>query len=457
MSYTTAQLAGFCGGRLIGSGGAEVLWATNDQRTIGAPGALFCCFAGAKSDGHAYVRAALEAGAVAALVEERKVPELLAEGPLAMDLVAVPNVPSALWLIAECCRESWRGPTVATTGSAGKTTTKNMLRGILEGALGGGLSTRGNNNNLLGVPLTLVGLGERHHFLNLELGSNAPGEIGRLALLALPDVAVITAVLEAHLEGFGSLSGVLLEKSSLGRVVGEGGYVVVPSYVAALAERPFRGRCVKFGHEAGDYVRLSGARETAAGCAAEIEVDGRAYDLELPVPGVFNLRNAAAALAAATMLGVPAEAAIESLHRFEPEAMRMQVVEAGGVTFLVDAYNANPGSMEAALQSLAQRQAVGRKIAVLGGMWELGVESVALHERVGAYAATLGLGLVAVGPGSSDYLRAHGGEPSVFQEDAVGAAAWLRQNLSRGDLVLLKGSRSARMERVLSALQGEVA
>lgn len=455
MKLTSQQIANLVGGQLVGSGARWAECATNDHRTITAAGALFCCFSGAKADGHDYLPLAAQSGATVALVQATRLDSVRSMAQQ-LDLVAVEDVQAALWRLATACREAYKGPAVATTGSAGKTTTKNMLRAILTGQWGEGLSTVGNHNNLLGVPLTLVGLSDAHAFLNLELGSNAPGEIPQLAKLARPSVAVITAVLEAHLQGFGSLDGVLAEKASLGVAVGEKGVVVIPSYDARLAGFRFPGTRVTFGYKPDDDVCIVGERETAEGCQATMLVQGKAHEVRLPVAGVFNLRNAAAAVAASVHLGVPALDAVGHLSQFRPEPMRMERVEWHGATFLLDAYNANPGSMEVALRSLASRSTAGKRIALLGAMFELGEQSSALHARIGSLAASLGLTLVVIGSGAEAYLAASG-TGGVHVQDATGAAAWIRENVREGDTLLLKGSRSAKVETVLHALRDEVA
>lgn len=453
MRLTAGQIAGLTGGRLVGSAERTVSYATNDHRTISTVGALFCAFGGANADGHSYLGEAAAKGASVALVDIAKVDSLTGLSG-SISLVAVSDVHAALWILASFCRDQYKGRCVATTGSAGKTTTKSMLRAILDGALGQGLTTHGNHNNLLGVPLTLVALDAEHPFLNLELGTNAPGEIPRLASLARPNVAIITAVLEAHLQGLGSLNGVLVEKASLGHAAGSDGVVVVPSYDTLLASHRFEGRRMTFGYDASDDCCIASAEETEEGCRGVLRIAGHDYGVSLAVPGTFNLRNAAAAVLAAMAMGVEAGRAVAGLADFQPEAMRMQPMSFGGATWILDAYNANPGSMEVALRALAGRKSDGRKLAVLGAMYELGDTSDALHARIGALAATLGLSLVAVGKGADKYL-AGVPEGGLFIESLAQASAWLKQNVGQGDTVLMKGSRSARVETILNTLRSE--
>lgn len=453
MKLTAGQIAGLTGGRLVGSASSVAAYAANDHRTMVAPGALFCALRGVNADGHSYLPDAARKGASVALVEANRLDSLCVDRE-GMALVGVPDVHAALWILATFCRDQYHGPVVATTGSAGKTTTKSMLRSILNGSLGQGLTTHGNYNNLLGVPLTLVSLDDDHPFANLELGTSAPGEIPRLAALAKPSVAVITAVLEAHLLGLGSLEGVLREKAALGHAAGRQGVVVVPSYDSLLFSHEFEAKRVTFGYRPEDDCCIVSEEETTEGCKGLLRVCGHEIPIALPVPGTFNLRNAAAATLASVQMGVDPVQAVQKLACFQPESMRMQQMNLMGAAWILDAYNANPGSMEVALRALAGRTANGQKIAVLGAMYELGETSDALHARIGALARALGLRLVAVGKGADKYFAGPAVD-GVFIESLPEAATWLTQNVRPGDAVLMKGSRSARVETILNALRSE--
>ena len=460
MKMRTRKVARWLGATLKGSGERFVCEAVNDHRRLPPEGALFMALQGTRVNGHRYLEAAAQAGAAAALIERSRMAEYQHLSST-MDLLAVDDVVSALWKLAELQRAQYRGPVVAVTGSVGKTTTKNMLGFILTRLLGDGVFTAGNQNNLLGGPMTVVRLDLDAPFLVLELGSNAPGEIPRLAGLAGADIAIITEVGAAHLEGFGDLAGVLAEKASLAQALDEQGLVIYPSGNALLVAEAPAWSCKKatFGSGEDDAARVavSHAGETVSGTIA---IDGLVHVVELALPGAFNLNNAAAALLAARELGVDVAAAVDVLREFAPEAMRMEWRTVQGVRFLVDSYNANPDSVEAVLSALSGISAP-RRAAVLGSMLELGPESAAWHRKVGEFAAAVGLELlVFVGPHAEDYINGAsgvaGGSRIVGVANHEAAADCIRTHCAAGDVVLLKGSRGARMEAVLERLVEEV-
>jgi UDP-N-acetylmuramoyl-tripeptide--D-alanyl-D-alanine ligase len=452
MRYTATDIGRMAGGRIYGDGSVLVREATNDTRRIAAAGGLFVALRGSRADGHDFVAAAADAGAVAALVETSAVAGLehLASR---ITLIAVEQVQEALWQVAAAHRASYGGPVVAITGSIGKTTTKNMLAAILAACLGRGCVTAGNMNNLLGVPLTITRLEDDDSWLVLELGTNRGGEIALLSGLAGADVAIVTAVAPAHLEGFGDLDGVLVEKASLPASLGPDGSAIYPSDCELLAGVSSRwsARISTFGPSPEDLVRVVEATEGlhaqgVLACGAE------QAGVVLPTAGAFNLRNAAAAVAAAVILGVPFERAVRALSGYEPEAMRMERREFKGVSFIIDAYNASPGSTRAALTSLAGLEG-GRRFAVLGSMLELGEASGRLHREVGSFAALCGVDVVvAVGPFASELAagvaEAEAGVECLVASGRREAGRFLAGACVEGDLVLLKGSRGAALEGV---------
>ncbi len=461
MKMRTRRVGEWLGATLMGSGERFVCEAVNDHRRLPSDGGLFLALQGTRVDGHQYLEDAARSGASAALILRS---ELSNYDHLSttMDLLGVDDVEGALWNLAQLHRAKYEGPVVAVTGSVGKTTTKNMLGFILVRLLGDGVVTAGNQNNLLGAPMTVVRLDLEGPFMVLELGSNAPGEIPRLAGLACADVAIITGVGAAHLEGFGDLAGVLEEKASLARGIANDGLAIYPSgdELLSLDSKQWSCRKASFGTNEEDDARfeVTAAGETVSG---RITIAGVTHDVELSFPGAFNLANAAAALLAARELGVNVGAAADALREFTPEAMRMEWRLVKGIRFLVDSYNANPDSVEAVLSSLSGMIAPQR-VVVLGSMLELGKESAAWHRRVGASAAAAGLDLVIfVGDHAGDYVEGASSVPDgprVFGVDDHSAAAeCLRQHCSAGDVVLLKGSRGARMEAVLERLDEEVA
>ena len=450
---TVKQMADSVGGELLGAGTGIVLEAVLDHRRLSGQGGVFAALKGTNTDGHGYVAAA--AGRAAAAIVARDRLGEFADLVDSMDLVGVADVAVALSLLARANRVQFEGPVVAVTGSSGKTTTKNMLAACCAEALGAGCSTQGNQNNLLGVPLTLIRLNLQDCYLIAELGSNAFGEIGALTKLVEPTVAVVTCVGGAHLEGFGNLRGVLKEKSALPASLPEKGTIIIPSFDPLLIaeSRNWAAKVLTFGYEPSDFVRILSEKEGDR-ASGTLVCRGETFEVELPTPGVVNIRNAATALAAAVTVGSPAAAAVQGLNRAKPEGMRMERRCLGGLVFLVDSYNANPDSMDAALKTLAALDG-GRKVAVLGKMLELGDASADSHRRVGSAAADHGIDLlIAVGEKGRGYMAGAGdgaGIASRWAANHAEAAELVTAECQPGDVVLLKGSRGAAMELVYDA------
>lgn len=409
-----------------------------------APGALFVALRGERHDAHAFVAEALGRGATAALVE--RVPD----GVDPERVLVVADTLRGLGDLAAFTRRRWGGPVAAITGSNGKTTTKEMLAAIAVAAAGPAsrvLKTQGNENNLVGVPLTLLRLVGDESVAVIEMGMNAFGEIARLTEIAAPDVGVITNVGPAHLEGLGDLDGVARAKGELFAGMRRDAVIAVnmddPRVVGAA--RDFPGRRVEFGS----------GREVHAEDVREHDVDRLAFTLvigaaraavRLHATGRHNVQNALAAAAAAHALGIGLAAIADGLAAAEPPKMRLQVVRlANGVTIVNDTYNANPASTIAALDAVARGP--GRAIAVLGEMRELGAASSALHGEVGAHAASCGIHwLIAVGPqadATAAGARAAGTIDVSVCADAAAAAALIATRWRPGDAILVKGSRGA--------------
>jgi UDP-N-acetylmuramoyl-tripeptide--D-alanyl-D-alanine ligase len=320
------------------------------------------------------------------------------------------------------------------------------------------LKTRGNLNNLIGVPLTLLGLVGGERYAVVEMGMNAPGEIRRLTDIADPDVGLITNVGPAHLEGLGSVEGVARAKGELFTAMRPTATAIVNAedpYVAALGAA-FPGRVVRFG--AGTDVVAEEVHCDERGAAAfRLRLGGDAIDVRLRIPGRHNVMNALAAAAAATAVGIAPKAVRAGLEAAAPVGNRMRVVTlASGVTLIDDSYNANPASVAAALQSLAESPAT-RRIAVLGDMLELGSASAEQHHAVGTLAGTLGLAALYLhGDFAADTAR---GAAAHMSPNAIHVAAdhgtiarALAADACRGDWVLVKGSRGQRMEEVVRLL-----
>jgi UDP-N-acetylmuramoyl-tripeptide--D-alanyl-D-alanine ligase len=460
-----------------GTAGARVSSVATDSRAVRS-GALFVALRGERFDGHAFLGAARQAGASAALVARgrgREVPEPLAA-------VEVDDVLRALGDLAAYHRRRWGRSVVAITGSAGKTTTKELAAAALEGAGLRVRRTEGNLNNLVGAPMTIFTLDDDADCAVLELGTSARGEIARLGEIARPDVGVVTLASAAHTQGLGTLADVAAEKSALWRALGREGTVVFNAddeATAPLARSGVAERAMSFGASPSADVRLVGrAADLRMGQRATFEARGRRVEARLALLGEVAALDAAAALAVA--LAVVGDERLEEAARglgdVQPTPGRLAPVPGrGGVLLVDDTYNANPRSAVASLHTVAElaRLAGTRAVAVLGDMKELGDASRSLHEEVGRAAVVAGLA-VFVGCGremaaaTSAAVVEAAARRSVGLASAIGSASptrvvhvvepldaieVLRGLLSAGDVVLVKGSRSMRMERIVDALR----
>lgn len=452
MMLTAEELAQATGGRLVASGPAGPV--QTDSRRLQA-GAWFLALVGDRFDGHAFLPHAKAAHCAGAVVSE------LPEGDWGAGLVLVPDTLKALQDAARFVRQDFVGHVVGITGSAGKTTTRAMVAQVL-GTLGRVHQTAGNLNNHIGVPLTLLDTPVDADLMVLEMGMSAPGEIALLQDIGAPTHRIITNVSAAHLQGTGSVEGVARCKQELFDGARPGDVCIVNAddpFVSAMP-LPEGVRELRYGTRRDADVRLIQASvdPQTLSTLVEIALPNETVSARIPTPGRHLALNAAAAAALGWTLGLSADQIAAGLSRYQPVGMRMRVDSVGGVTVLNDAYNANPASMRAALDTLAQLP--GRRIALLGEMLELGGEESSYHEAVIRQAAGLDLDLVGLsGPlmaEQADLARSLGVEV-VSAPDARALAELLKGQINPGDVVLLKGSRGARMERALQALPGEEA
>jgi UDP-N-acetylmuramoyl-tripeptide--D-alanyl-D-alanine ligase len=436
-----------------GDGDVAVTGVSTDTRTL-SPGDLFVAIRGERFDGHAFVGEAFELGAAAALVARGAGPP-----PAGRPALLVEDTVTALQDLSAWYRRGFEARLVAVTGTNGKTTTKDMIAGALSTRMNT-LKTEGNLNNHIGVPLTLFGLTRKHEAAVVEMGMNHPGEIARLAELAAPEVGVITNVSRAHLETMGDLDSIARAKGELLEALPEDGVAVLNAddpRVMAQARRT-SARVETFGLSEGAGTRAVDIEETEHGVRFRLP-DGATVDL--PVPGRHNVMNALAALTASRALGVDDGQAAGGVAAFAPSAMRMAIVRIGGRTILNDAYNANPGSLAAALETLIAVAAGRPTAAVLGDMLELGGESRAAHREAGARAAEIGVGrlfllgreVAALAEGA---VRAGMSRQRVNTYETKAALAEdLEALLPTHAVVLVKGSRGMRMEEVVELLGRE--
>ncbi len=426
---------------------------TTDTRAI-TPGALFVALVGERFDGNDYLHAAVSAGATGVVCSRGKGVAVADAGPRAAWVCEVDDTLVALGDLARAHRRRFSGPVVCITGSNGKTSTKE-LTALALGAGGEVLATYRNHNNRIGVPQTLAKLRARHDFAVVECGMSLPGEIAELGRIAEPDVAVVTNVGAAHLEGLGTVEAVAREKADLLRALGPSGVAVVPADSALLAPHVAELRCrvVRFGP--GGEVCCEGDVRVDEGCQRFVaNVAGRRVPVTLPALGVHMVRNTLASLAVCHALGQNVYAAAAAIARFEPVGQRMRPLTLGPRLVLEDCYNANPASMDAALATLEGLP--GPHVAVVGDMLELGLRAVELHSEVGALAARRGVQVLlargAFAEATVRGARAAGLQAARIFTDDIDAAQAALEHTAAGGTVLVKGSRGARMERVIDAM-----
>jgi len=428
-----------------------VTGATLDSRAV-EPGMLFVPLPGSRVDGHAFLDEVFGRGAGAALCARAVHPAIahLELGPL----VLVDNVTAALQRIARKYREAWPGLVVGVTGSAGKTTTKELVAAVFATAAPT-LRTEGNLNNHWGVPLTLLALRPQHEVAIVEMAMSNPGEIAELAQVAAPAAAIVTNAGSAHLEGVGSLEGIAREKAALVHALERDRPAFVgadsPRLVAAV--KGAKARVTTYGFAKDAAVRPSRYEDLGAG-GSLLEVEGFP-PVHLRLVGRHQAQNALAAFAVARHWSLDPQAVANALEAHRPLKGRMEVKRSGGATLLVDCYNANPDSTAAALATLAGWPGAARRIAVLGDMLELGETAARLHSETGALVRDSELWTV--GAHAGEYAagaRAAGAEARVFAGKPEVAAA-LRDALAPGVVVLVKASRGAALEQVLEGLEME--
>ena len=449
MKSRLSEAAALAGGRLVGAD-AGFDGVSTDSRTL-APGQLFVALRGERFDGHGFLADAAARGAAGALVGQ-------ADAAAGLPQVVVPDTLAALTALAAAARAGSAALVIGVGGSNGKTTTKELLAAIVAGA-GPSLATRGNLNNHIGVPLTLLRLEPGHRFAVIEMGANHPGEIAALAALARPAVALVTNAGDEHLEGFGDLDGVARAEGEMFAALEAGGTAVINAddAYAALWEgmAPAGTRILRFGIDAPADVSapaIAGRIEAGAFVTAfTLAVGDEEARVRLPLAGRHNVSNALGAAAAAHAAGIPLPVIVEGLERMRPVAGRLQLKPGLRGAWLVDdSYNANPSSVRAGIDVLCSLP--GEPWLVLGEMAELGEGTAAAHAAVGDYARRAGITrLFAIGAASRHAVDAFGARGSWYA-DAGELADALVAGLEPGVTALVKGSRVNRLERVVERL-----
>ncbi len=443
------QIIDFARGKLeSGDGNVVVDRISTDSRTV-KPGELFVALRGENFDGHKFVEEVAQKGAAGAVVDwawKRKVPQNFA-------VVRVDDTLRAYQDLASNYRKSLPLKVIAITGSNGKTTTKDFTASVLAKKFRV-TKTDGNFNNHVGLPRTMLEATSDDQIAVWEIGMNHPGEIAALATIASPDVGIITNIGVAHIEFMGSRDAIAKEKGALAEAIGPAGSVILNAddpFSQGIAART-RAKVIFAGTTSGT-VHATDIRQSADGSEFTILEGAHRCRAQLPVPGLHMVQNAMFAVAAGRLFGLSIEECAAGLVAAPLTKARLQIKKIHGVQFIDDSYNANPDSVKAALRTLVELDADGKRIAVLGEMLELGRESERGHREVGECAAELGIDqLIAIGETGALIAQAaekSGLTKSVAVKSTSEAAEMLIDLAVPGDLVLVKGSRTARTERVL--------
>jgi UDP-N-acetylmuramoyl-tripeptide--D-alanyl-D-alanine ligase len=452
-SLPISEIAKFAGASLsCGDGTVVIRKISSDSRTL-KRGELFVALSGENFDGHNFVEAAADAGAAGAIVESNwkgKLPETFA-------VIRAEDTLQAYQELAASYKRTLSLKVVAITGSNGKTSTKDFASAVLSRRFRV-TKTEGNFNNHVGLPRTILEATSGDEVAVWEIGMNHPGEIATLARLAMPDVAIITNIGVAHIEFMGSREAIAAEKGTLAEAVGGEGTVILNAddpFTKNIAART-RAKVLLAGTTAGT-IRAGEINQSESGTDFTILEEAHRCRAQLPVPGLHMVQNALLAVAAGRVFGLSLEDCAAGLVAAPLTKARLQIKEIRGVHFLDDSYNANPDSMKAALRTLVELDADGKRIAVLGEMRELGPESEHGHREVGETAAALKVDhLVTIGNVAATIAQAaeHAGlKRSVAVGSTSEAAELLTEIAAPGDLVLIKGSRAARTEEVIEQFQ----
>jgi UDP-N-acetylmuramoyl-tripeptide--D-alanyl-D-alanine ligase len=454
MRLPLSRIADFMQARGNFDSGAWAEGYSIDSRTL-APGDLFFAIQGDRLDGHSYVEAALQKGAVAAVVSERHVSRFADQSKL----LAVEETTLALQSLGAAARRVWGKRLIAVTGSAGKTTTKECIAHVMSGHFRT-LKSLGNLNNHWGLPMQLLRLEPQHEFAVIEIGMSHPGEIANLARICAPDEGVITNVGLAHLENFENQAGIARAKYELIEALPAGGHAFLNAddpYVSQFG-RDFHGRVTLFGidHPC-DYRAHNVVMRGVLGSEFDVAGPGFREHAQLELMGRHNVLNALVAVATATEHGVKPCDAVARLATLKAGDKRGQVIHCKGAILINDCYNSNPEALCSMVEALAETPAQ-RRVVIAGEMLELGPASPELHRECGRRMAQHKADYVVGVRGNGEMIAegaASAGVAAEFVETPESAGEWLAHNLREGDAVLLKASRGVGLERALTAFEAQ--
>lgn len=461
-SLTVGDVLKATGGTFI-SGSESVVfdYVGIDSRTI-SPGNLFVAIRGERHDGHTFIHDAVRQGVRGILIDQAKAAEWQENwgGDEGVACVAVNDTTRALGDLAAYRRQRCDAQVIGITGSNGKTTTRRMTASVFRQSFET-LASRGNYNNEIGLPLTLLELRQSHQWVVLELGMNHFGEIRRLSGICRPDIGIITSIGPCHLEGVGSIEGVVKAKAEILENIPSGGVIILnrdDPYLTKLGNKTDK-EVLFFGESEAADIRAHSIREDGMKIRFTLQLPDSRTTVKLHATGRFMVSNALAAAAAGHLAGLSAEEIKDGLLGFRPVSGRMNVISTGrGITIIDDTYNANPASMAAAINTLVALAGTNRTVLVVGDMLELGDETDRLHHQIGNQAGRAGIvRLYATGPhagfvaegarmGGMDLKQVITGEKEAIIAD-------LKKQLKTGDWMLVKGSRGSAMEEIVEPVK----
>ncbi len=446
--FTIEQVRAACGGTYIKETEGCISGVTIDSRKA-TEGMLFVPIVGERVDGHDYIEAALKNGALASLCERS---EFSAKKGA---VIGVKSSVDAIGKIAAAYKREYNVPTVAVTGSVGKTTTKDMIAAVMS-KLGPCLKTEGNFNNELGLPLTVFGLEKEHKSAVLEMGMSAFGEIHHLAEIARPDVAVITNIGMSHIENLGSREGILKAKMEIVDFFGKDNLLIInaDNDMLRTISRDKEYKILTYGIDQDADYRAKNIKDNGIdGCSFTAVTPKGELEIKLSAAGVHNVYNALSAIAVGEHFGIKSEDIADSIYNFELTAMRMTVERYGSVTLINDCYNASPDSIRASLDVLAKSE--GRRVAVLGDVLELGEFAKEAHLDIGKMC--LGKADLVIVAGENARFIAEGARETgvdnvLYYPTTDEAAKAAADAVKEGDTVLVKASRGMQFEKVCKAI-----
>lgn len=445
-------------GKLIAGASEKTFYGVSTDSRLVKKGNLFVALRGEKFDGHDFIKQALQQGAVGVVISDAKVKDLMEER---FPVIQVADTLVALGDLAHEWRTRFPVTVIGLTGSSGKTTTKEMIAAIT-GRKKNILKTEGNLNNLIGLPQTIFRINGQHELAILEMGTNVRGEIKRLTQIAAPDIGLITNVGPAHLAGFGSMDVIREEKGDLFLNMSPSGTIVVNSddkAVASCAER-WTGRKVTFSMSPNadvtvNDIKINGIR----GMSFNLIISENTQKVEMKIVGLHHVNNAMAAAATALSLGMDIKTIADGLAEFRPFSGRMEMVKLRNGSFLLDdSYNANPASVREALMTLKDLKVHHNGFVFLGDMLELGTESEEMHRKIGMLIATIGINALFLQGDFSRVTAAGAMEGGLLPENIFFLSGensgidYLKENLKKGDWILVKGSRGMKMEKIVNQI-----